>query len=73
MSEKEFNILCSSEKAKHLLSKSEYEPWEKIAFYYLDYNKEKWIAVDNRTGKCWIEEFQTETEAHKFLFKEEED
>jgi len=38
-----------------------------ITYYYQDNASGKYIAVDNRTSDCWVEEFDTEAAAKAYV------
>lgn len=78
MNRKLFNQLSKAQKADHLIAKHSFKslvdnqfdfiwyPYELTAFYFLSEDG-KYIAVDNRTGDCWVEEFKTATEAFDYI------
>lgn len=44
-----------------------YPAYEGDAGYYQDKKTGKWVAFDNITCDCWIEEFDSEKEALKWI------
>lgn len=49
----------------------EFSSAEKCCGYY--YTGYAWLAFDNTTGDCWMEEFETEEEAIRWIKREGED
>lgn len=73
---RKFERLSPSSKAMYLIYKFEdvsankavYKSYEKVAFYFKDVGRSKfWIAVDNTTGDCWVEQFDTKEQAEKWI------
>lgn len=71
---KKFRALTLESKALYLVHKhmngEKYRRFEKIAFTYFDKGHGVWVAVDNRDGDCYVEEFNTRLEAYKYLYGE---
>lgn len=39
--------------------------------YFNDDEQDVWVAYDNTTGDCWVEEFKTEKEAKEYCYARE--
>lgn len=74
MLKKKFQKLSKESKALYLIlrfedvlaGKYEYKKYELVSFYFLD-KTGVWIALDNITGDCLVEQFKTKEEAIDYV------
>ena len=80
--ESTFNNMTAKEKAVNLINFYCYcqehnlnDCWygfEMVEVYFYDEESKKYIGVDNRSGDCWVEEFDSEEDCIKWINDDEE-